>query len=388
MANTFLWKEITINNLGKIITGKTPSTSNSAFFNGDIPFITPTDMNDRRVISETERYLTRQGVEAVKGSKIPARTVMVSCIGSQMGKVAIAGKSCVTNQQINSIIVSPEHSELFVYYNLSLRKDEIRSIGSGSAVPILNKTDFSNLPITVPPLSEQKIIAEILGTLDDKIEVNRRMNVTMEILARSIFRQWFLMADEVRNWKIGKLGDIAENVRRGVKPNTIEPDTHYIGLEHMPRKSIALADWGNASELESNKFAFKKGEFLFGKLRPYFHKVGIAPVDGICSTDILVVAPKSPEWYGFVLGHISSVELINYTDSASTGTKMPRTNWSDVTKYEVVLPPVSLAKKYNEIFLPMAEKIASNILESRTLASLRDSLLPKLMKGELRVSKK
>ncbi|MCP4398742.1 MAG: hypothetical protein GY801_15770 [bacterium] len=80
------------------------------------------------------------------------------------------------------------------------------------------------------------------------------------------------------------------------------PNSYYIGLEHMPRKSIALTNWGNAEEVESNKFIFKEGECLFGKLRPYFHKVGVAPIDGICLTDILVIAPKSPEWYGYVLG--------------------------------------------------------------------------------------
>lgn len=256
---------------------------------------------------------------------------------------------------------------------------------TGSTFPNVSREQLANLQCEVPPLPEQRAIARILGALDDKIEVNRRMNVTLESMARAVFRQWFVENEESENWEVGRLGDVAENIRRGANPNEINPDTHYIGLEHMPRKSIGLAEWGNASALESNKFAFKAGEFLFGKLRPYFHKVGIAPVDGVCSTDILVVAPKSPEWYGFVLGHISSTELINYTDSASTGTKMPRTNWSDIAKYEVVLPPISLVQKYNEIFLPMAEKIRANILESRTLMSLRDCLLPRLMSGEVRV---
>ena len=182
-ADISSWQEITINDLGKVVTGKTPSTSNLAYFGGDIPFVTPTDMNDRRFISKTERYLTKQGADVVKGSQISAGTVMASCIGSQMGKVAIAGKQCVTNQQINSIIVSPEYSELFVYYSLSLREDEIRTIGSGSAVPILNKTDFSNLTIVIPPLPEQRAIAAILGALDDKIEINRCMNGTLESMA-------------------------------------------------------------------------------------------------------------------------------------------------------------------------------------------------------------
>jgi type I restriction enzyme, S subunit len=268
---------------------------------------------------------------------------------------------------------------------IDLHLDKLLASATGSTFPNVSREQLANLDCEVPPLPKQRAIAGILGALDDKIEVNRRMNATLESIAWAVFRQWFVDGEEVEGWKIGKLGDVSENIRRSTNVDKIEPEAHYIGLEHMPRGSIALAEWGNASELASNKFIFKQGEFLFGKLRPYFHKVGIAPIDGVCSTDILVVAPKSPEWYGFVLGHISSVELINYTNAASTGTKMPRTNWSDIAKYEVPIPPVKLVKEFNEMFLPMAQQIRVNIMQLRTLGSLRDNLLPKLMRGQVRV---
>src|SRR5438445_4522365 len=125
-------------------------------------------------------------------------------------------------------------------------------------------------------------------------------------------------------WCVGNIGEIAENPRRGILPPETKQGTPYIGLEHMPRRSIALSEWGDASKTVSNKFQFLKGEILFGKLRPYFHKVGVAAVNGVCSTDILVITPKSPEWYGLVLGHVSSDDFVDYADAASTGTKMPR----------------------------------------------------------------
>jgi type I restriction enzyme S subunit len=153
----------------------------------------------------------------------------------------------------------------------------------------------------------------------------------------------------------------------------------------MPRRSIALSEWGHADELESNKSEFERGEVLFGKLRPYFHKVGVAPVDGVCSTDILVVRPKSPEWFGFVLGHVSSVELVNHTNAASTGTKMPRASWNDIARFEVALPPESVAAEFTNLIRPMIDRIIANIQESHTLAESRDALLPKLLSGELRV---
>lgn len=186
-------------------------------------------------------------------------------------------------------------------------------------------------------------------------------------------------------WRVGTLGDIADNSRQGVQPEDIEPYTPYIGLEHMPRKNIALADWDYAENIDSNKYLFRRGSILFGKLRPYFHKVGIAAVDGICSTDILVVVPKQSIWYGLVLFHISSVELVSHADATSTGTKMPRTNWDDIARFQIMLPPNDIAKKFTENILPLIQKIQDNILQSRTLAALRDALLPRLMSGQIRV---
>lgn len=184
---------------------------------------------------------------------------------------------------------------------------------------------------------------------------------------------------------MGTLGEVAEHPRRGVQPDQIEPDTPYIALEHMPRRCIALSDWGTAEGLESNKFRFKTGEILFGKLRPYFHKVGVAPVAGVCSTDIVVVAPRSSHWFGFVLAHISSVPFVEYTNASSTGTKMPRTSWSDMARYQVVIPPKPLAEAFANQIRPIVDRIISSIHESCTLAALRDTLLPKLLSGEIRV---
>jgi type I restriction enzyme S subunit len=186
-------------------------------------------------------------------------------------------------------------------------------------------------------------------------------------------------------WRVGTLGEVADNPRRGINADEIKPGTPYIALEHMPRRSIALADWTTADAIESNKFEFHQGEILFGKLRPYFHKVGIAPVDGVCSTDILVIVPRQPEWFGFCAGHFSSDAIIQHADRASTGTKMPRTNWNDLARFEVVIPRREVAELFSKQFKPMIDRLHQGIQESRTLAALRDALLPKLISGELRV---
>ncbi len=294
----------------------------------------------------------------------------------------------------------------------------IHGYRDGSVAERLNLPTIRALPVAVPPLQQQRAIAHILGTLDDKIELNRRMSETLEEMARALFKSWFVDFDPVRakaegrdpslpqpvadlfpdsfedselvgqipeGWEAETLGDVAEHPRRGVRADRIAPDTPYIALEHMPRQCIALTDWGVAYGLESNKFEFRRGEVLFGKLRPYFHKVGVAPVDGVCSTDIVVVAPKSADWFGFVLGHLSSVKFVEYTDAYSTGTKMPRTSWSEMARYGIARPPTAIAEAFTDTVRPAVERIIAGVQESRTLTALRDTLLPKLISGDLRV---
>lgn len=330
------------------------------------------------------------------------------------------GPRFLHNQRLGKVLIKKgaELDKGFLFYLLRTAeyRHEVLASATGTTVKHTSPGRILAHKASIPPLAEQKAIAAVLGALDDKIELNRRMNATLEAMARSLFQSWFVDFDPVRakldgrpaaaldpataalfpenledsplghipkGWTAGKLGDIGTNSRRGVQPGDIPPNTPYIALEHMPRRCIALGDWDDSAEVASGKSAFKKGEILFGKLRPYFHKVGVAPFDGVCSTDILVLAPKSPEWFGYLLGHASSDEVIQFTDLASTGTKMPRTNWSDISSFKVALPPKPIAAAFTRNIQPMLDHIHANLHESRTLATLRDTLLPKLLSGEL-----
>ena len=153
----------------------------------------------------------------------------------------------------------------------------------------------------------------------------------------------------------------------------------------MPRRSIALSEWEGAGKVKSNKTQYHSGEILFGKLRPYFHKVGIAPVDGICSTDIVVVVPREPRWEAFTLACLSSDEFVGYTDRTSTGTKMPRTNWETMGQYKICLASKQVVHAFQGLVRLLLDLVRANIHESRTLARTRDLLLPKLMSGEIRL---
>lgn len=288
--------------------------------------------------------------------------------------------------------------------------------GAGGTRNALTKGMIESLEILAPKdVAEQQAIAGILGALDDKIELNRRMNETLEAMARAIFQDWFVDFGPVRRkmaglptglapevdalfpdtlvdselgeiparWNVGTLGDLAESPRRSIQPAEIEPDTPYIGLEHMPRQSISLDSWDSAEKVTSGKSRFFENEILFGKLRPYFHKVGVAPVAGICSTDIVVLRPQEEGWFGLVLGHASSIDFVNFTDANSTGTRMPRTSWGDMSRYQIALPPECLSRVYTDTIAPCVQQINLNIHENRTLSELRDTLLPKLVSRDL-----
>ena len=186
-------------------------------------------------------------------------------------------------------------------------------------------------------------------------------------------------------WRIGRLADIAVAPRRGVDPTDLSNETPYIGLEHMPRRSIALDEWESAGKVLSNKTAFEQGEFLFGKLRPYFHKVGIAPVSGICSTDVIVITPKAAEWSDFVLALISSDEFVANMNQASTGTRMPRTSWDTMSHYRHCRPTKAAVRAFQDKTQPFLSRIIANIHKNRALSTICDTLLPKLLSGELRL---
>jgi type I restriction enzyme S subunit len=322
-----------------------------------------------------------------------------------------------TSQDFVNWVCSESLDFRFLKYVLLAERAAFLRFASGTTHQTIYFPEVKAFHICAPPLHEQRAIASILGTLDDRIESNRRMSETLEAMTRERFKSWFVDFDPVRakaerrdpglpreiaelfpdrfedsalgeipaGWGVGTLGDAAEHPRRGILPRKIAADAPYIALEHMPKRSITLSDWGTADGLESNKFEFKRREILFGKLRPYFHKVGVAPLDGVCSTDIVVLVPRTKQWFGFVLGHVSSIEFVEYTNATSTGTKMPRTSWSDMARYQLVLPPEALAAAFTALVQPSVHRIIAGIHESHALSALRDALLPKLVSGDVRV---
>jgi len=280
---------------------------------------------------------------------------------------------------------------------------QLRGSATGSTVRHTAPERIYKVAVPLPPLQTQRKIAAILSTYDDLIENNGRRIKLLEEMLQRLYREWFVdfrypghervpMVDSDRGpipegWQWRQLGCLAEDVRTGVDPREVDPDTPYIGLEHLPEHSIAIENWSTAASAGSSKLAFKVGDILFGKIRPYFHKVGPPPVAGICSTDAIVIRARAEEYMSLVLAVVSSDAFVQEAVQTSQGTKMPRANWNVLERFPVAVPPRDLLVRFDEIAGAIVEMIQSLVMVMRNLATTRDLLLPRLISGEIDVEK-
>lgn len=432
-------QNLTLGDLGPIKTGKTPSTKVPEHFGGKIPFVTPRDMDGRKRIVGTERYLTEKGARAVGSAVIPAGSIMVSCIGSDMGKVAIAGRECVTNQQINSIVVAEEYASEYVYYDLSQRKSELRSMASGSAQPILNKGHFSQVAIEIPDFPEQRAIVHILGSLDDKIELNRRMNQTLEATARAIFKSWFVDFLPVRAKQRARTqtGDpvrakadlpaAAPSAQAGGRPTGLPDDIAALFPDSFEDSELGEIPMGwNPSNIGSefdltmgqsppgktynetgNGLPFFQGRRDFGFRYPSNRVYCTVPqrladhgdtlvsvrapvgdinmaIERCCvGRGVAAVRHKSgSRSYTYYAMHTLSNRFARFE---AEGTVFGAINKKQFEGLRWLSPDENLVDEFEKIAFALDEQIEKNTNETATLNTLRDTLLPKLISGELRV---
>jgi type I restriction enzyme S subunit len=268
----------------------------------------------------------------------------------------------------------------------------------GNSNPTLNRNHIHGLDILIPPIRTQKAIVEVLSAYDDLIEYNRRRIQLLEQAARLLYKEWFVhlrfpghehtqFIDGVpEGWEKEVLGDLCLEVRETVSPSALEANTPYIGLEHMSRRSITLCEWGQAVQVKSSKHRFREGEILFGKIRPYFHKVGIALTDGVASSDAIIIRPANPQLMALVLMTTSSDGFVAVTaQQMKEGSKMPRADWKQMQQYPVPLPPEGLLCAFNDFVRPILNQLKTLAFANQRLGAARDLLLPKLMNGEVAV---
>ena len=280
----------------------------------------------------------------------------------------------------------------------NLYKAYVKSRIGGAAQPNASAPVLGSFEFTLPPKPSQERISSILSTYDDAIENNRRRMALLEKSARLLYEEWFVrlrfpghehtpVKDGLpKGWEQMPLGVICPDLRVAANPADLEPGTPYIGLEHMPRRSITLLEWGKAEDVTSTKLHYQAGDILFGKIRPCFHKVGFALTEGVTSSDAIVLRPVDPIYYSFSLLTVSSdwfVTIVSKT--AKEGSKMPRADWKLMARQLLMIPPRSILESFNDAILPMLEQLRNLAFQNQKLRAARDLLLPRLMSGEIEV---
>ena len=351
---------------------------------GGKPLVTSKHIKNGEVDFKSAYHISLEDFDKInERSRVDKWDVLMSMIGT-VGECAVIKEEA--DYAIKNLALfkmgGDKNRALWLYYFLRspIGQGLLRANYKGVSQQFVSLTQLRNLEIPLPPLPIQRRIADVLSAYDDLIENNRRRIALLEETARLAYRKWFNGAEQGRT---ATLGEICREVRRGVSPVDIAPNTPYIGLEHMPRRSISLCEWESAQKVTSTKLAFEAGDILFGKIRPYFHKVGITFIDGVASSDAIVIKPLRPELHAYVLMTVSSDAFVAAASQGmKEGSKMPRADWKQLLNYSVVMPDDETLTEFNKVLNPILEQLKALCFSIRNLAVARDMLLPRLMRGE------
>lgn len=384
------WIECTLDKLGEIVGGATPSTKCEDYYGGSIPWITPKDLSSfkGRYITSGERNITEKGLASCSAQMMPKDAVLFTS-RAPIGYVAIASQSVCTNQGFKSIVVNEKADPLFVYYLLKYNKDAIEAMGSGTTFKEVSGKTMRAVKVRIPlDVSYQKRIAAVLDSLDTKIENNERINDNLYAQAKAIFDNHFINIDAIpAGWRKGNLLDIA-NYLNGLAMQKFRPQGHEIGLPVLKIKELRQGSCDDSSELCSLSI---KPEYIIHNGDVVFSWSGSLLVDiwcgGTCGLNqhlFKVTSDVYDKWFYYLwtAHHLARFIAI----AADKATTMGHIKREELAKAEVLIPCEEDYTSFNSIMQPIFELIISNRIESRKLAALRDELLPKLMTGEIDVS--
>lgn len=401
------WKEVKIGDLGQIITGKTPKTAIKKNWGGKIPFLSPSDDMSNKTSPVTARTLTELGVAEVAKCLIPANSICVSCIGSDLGKVVKTDRELVTNQQINTIVPHSNVDSDFVYYLMCIVGKELNYISKTStAVPIINKSTFSDWNIVIPEkVEDQRRIASILSSLDRKIELNNKINADLEEMAQAIFKNWFVDFEPFKDgkfvdselgkipegWKVGRLDEIADVVG-GSTPSKAKPEYYtQKGIAWLTPKDLSNhpAVYTSRGEIDITEEGYNststklmpKGTILFTSRAPIGY-ISIAQNDICTNQGFKSLVPKKA---GTCFLYCFLKYVTPVIENKSTGSTFKEASGSLMKSLQVIIPEQNVFEEFEAIVSPLFARIESLEKENSRLSLLRDTLLPRLMSGELEV---
>ena len=391
------WKECTIADLGDVVGGATPSTKKPENYeNGDISWITPKDLStfNGRYITRGERNITEIGLNSCSTRLLPPNTVLFSS-RAPIGYVAIAGKEMCTNQGFKSVIPNSDTDYMFLYYLLKFNKDNIENMGSGTTFKEVSGNTMKSIKVCVPvDIEEQRRISAVLSAIDDKIELNTAINENLEQQAQALFKAWFvdfepfggIMPDD---WSIDKLGTFIE-IKRGGSPRPIQDYLSDCGYRWLKISDVTGLDSPYVLEIKEHikesglrkTVLLKRGSLvLSNSATPGIPK--ILDVDS-CIHDGWLYFPQSEltNEYLYLLFKMIRKDLV----MLGNGSVFTNLKTDILKQFEVTMPSKPTLDNFQILIKSLFDTMKNIARENQRLAALRDTLLPKLMNGEIDVS--
>lgn len=394
------WKEVRLGDIcTRVCSGGTPKSTNLSYYGGEIPWLNTKEIDFNRIYS-TEKTITDSGLNNSSAKWIVPNTITVAMYGATAGKSCIVKVPMTTNQACCNLTINDEVADYeFVYYSLKNDYTTLASLANGGAQQNLNAQIIKDYVLQMPSLADQRRIASILSSLDRKIELNNKINADLEEMAQAIFKNWFVDFEPFKDgkfvdselgmipegWKVGTLGDITNNKSAKVKERN---DVKV--LSPVTSGELVLSEEYFTKQVFSSSIAkykiVNKGDFAYNPARVNIGSLGRNEFDFYgCVSPVYVV-------FSVLEGYENYFDLFRKTDffkdsvaSLAIGGVRQSLSYDDLSLIETIIPSKNIVEKFNNLYNQMKKTIKANKLENSRLSLLRDTLLPRLMSGELEV---
>lgn len=414
------WKEIKISDIcTRVTSGGTPKSTIAEYYGGSIPWLNTKEVNFNRIY-KTEKFITDLGLENSSAKLIVTNSIVVAMYGATAGKSAIIKIPLTTNQACCNLTIDPTKADYrFVYYALYNDYDRLASFANGGAQQNLNAQQIKDFHIPYPSLEKQKRIVNILSSLDDKIELNNRINTNLEEQAQALFRRWFVdfefpneqglpyksnggsfvdseLGKIPEGWKIGCIGDYCK-AKSGFafKSNWwTDKGVKVIKIKNINSdNTLNINDCSYVSEdiaLLAKDFYVSDGDLLIAMTGATIGKFAIVVSN---EKDLLVnqrvgkffLGEKPLKKLPFIYNALKQNKISETIINKGQGSAQPNISSNDIESIEIPYSPNILIKKFNETCYPLLYQIIHNQKQNMELTQLRDTLLPRLMNNQIKI---
>jgi len=374
------WTKTTLGDIATLYMGRTPSRNSSEYWTTELkyPFCTIADMEGAS-ISPSREGVTERAINDGKARVAPAGSLLMS-FKLTIGRVGFAERDLYPNEAI--VVINPDEKKAmrkFLYYQLG-SMDLTGNSGRAVKGSTLNSSSLAGISISIPPLTVQQRIVDLMSSVDSYIAALQQQADAARSARSAVLSE--LLSAGREDWTETTIGDISDFVSLRVTPEKLNPLTPYVGLEHLVPQSAEISDWDTVENVSSSVTPFEPGDTLFGRLRPYLHKVAFAEFPGTCSPEILVLRSNTQCDSSFLYLLCALDSTIGKCVAMSAGTRMPRTSASDLASIEVHLPPITEQRRIVAVISSIDLAIQSTERAIADAKNLRSGLLSDLLSGE------